>query len=146
MNNKTLRNIILENIVNLFMKVMFIFSIYLLLRGHNNPGGGFIAGIIASTGFIFYAIIFGTDSLQKMIKCKPQTLIGIGLLLVLIAAILPAFLSLEMLTGLWIKAEIPIIGTLHAGSPLIFDTGVYFVVAGVILTIIISIMEVLKWN
>lgn len=146
MNNKSLRNIILENIVSLFMKVMLIFSIYLLLRGHNNPGGGFIAGIIASTGFIFYAIIFGTELLQKVIKLKPQTIIGIGLSFVLIAAILPTFFSTEMLTGLWIKAKIPVLGTLHAGTPLIFDTGVYLVVVGVILTIIISIMEVLKWN
>lgn len=146
MNTNSLRNIILEKIVSLFMKVMLIFSIYLLLRGHNNPGGGFIAGIIASTGFIFYAIIFGTESLQETIKLRPQTLIGIGLLLVLIAALLPTFFSIEILTGLWIKANIPVLGTLHVGTPLIFDTGVYAVVIGVILTIIISIMEVLKWN
>lgn len=146
MNNKSLRNIILENIVNLFMKVMFFFSIYLLLRGHNNPGGGFIAGIIASTGFIFYAIIFGTESLQTIIKLKPQTFIGIGLMLVLIAAVLPTFFSMEMLTGIWIKTKLPVLGTLHLGTPLLFDTGVYGVVVGVILTIIISIMEVLKWN
>jgi len=146
MNNKSLRNIILEKIVSLFMKVMLIFSVYLLLRGHNNPGGGFIGGIIASTGFIFYTIIFGTNSLQKIIKIKPQTFIGIGLFLVLIAAMLPTFFSTEILTGLWIEARIPVLGTLHAGTPLIFDTGVYGVVIGVILTIIISIMEVLKWN
>lgn len=146
MNNRSLRNIILEKIVSLFMRVMVIFSIYLLLRGHNNPGGGFIGGIIASTGFIFYAIIFGTDSLQKVIKIKPQSFIGIGLLLVLVATLLPTLFSTEMLTGLWIKADVPVLGTLHAGTPLIFDTGVYAVVIGVILTIVISIMEVLKWN
>lgn len=146
MNNNSLRNIILEKIVSLFMRVMVIFSIYLLLRGHNNPGGGFIGGIIASTGFIFYAIIFGTDSLQRVIKIKPQSFIGIGLLLVLIAALLPTFFATEMLTGLWIKADVPVLGTLHAGTPLLFDTGVYAVVIGVILTIVISIMEVLKWN
>jgi multicomponent Na+:H+ antiporter subunit B len=146
MQKNSLRNIILEKIVSLFMKVMQIFSIYLLLRGHNNPGGGFIGGIIASTGFIFYAIIFGTGSLQKIIKIKPQTFIGIGLFLVLIAALLPAFFSTEILTGLWIETRLPVIGTLHAGTPLIFDTGVYGVVIGVILTIVISIMEVLKWN
>jgi multisubunit Na+/H+ antiporter MnhB subunit len=146
MNNNSLRNIILEKIVSLFMRVMVIFSVYLLLRGHNNPGGGFIGGIIASTGFIFYAIIFGTDSLQKVIKIKPQSFIGIGLFLVLIAALLPTFFATEMLTGLWVKAEIPVLGTLHAGTPLIFDTGVYVVVIGVILTIVISIMEVLQWN
>lgn len=146
MNNNNLRNIILEKIVTLFMKVMVVFSVYLLLRGHNNPGGGFIAGIIASIGFIFFAIIYGTKEMQHIIRCQPQILIGIGLLLILFAAITPVFFGKEMLTGLWIHSKIPVLGTLHLGTPLIFDTGVYFAVIGVILTISISIMEVLKWN
>ena len=99
MNNNSLRNIILENIVTLFMKVMAIYSIYLLIRGHNNPGGGFIAGIIASTGFIFFAIIHGTKALQNIIKIQPQKFIAIGLSFVLIAAFLPVISSKEVLTG-----------------------------------------------
>lgn len=146
MNNNNLRNIILEKIVTLFMKVMMAFSLYLLIRGHNNPGGGFIAGIIASTGFIFFSIIHGTKEIQKIIKFKPQTFIGIGLLLVLFSAMLPVFFAREVQTGLWIHSNLPVLGPLHLGTPLIFDTGVYFVVIGVILTIVISIMEVLKWN
>ncbi|HSH50252.1 MAG TPA: MnhB domain-containing protein [Bacteroidales bacterium] len=146
MNNNSLRNIILENIVTLFMKVMVIYSFYLLLRGHNNPGGGFIAGIIASTGFIFFAIIHGTKNLQKIIKFRPQLFIASGLSLVFIAAFLPIIISKEILTGLWLHINIPILGMLHFGTPLIFDTGVFLAVIGVILTIVISIMEVLKWN
>ncbi|HKL09469.1 MAG TPA: MnhB domain-containing protein [Bacteroidales bacterium] len=146
MNNNSLRNIILENIVTLFRKFMVIYSIYLLLRGHNNPGGGFIAGIIASTGFIFFAIIHGTKALQNIIKFKPQLFIASGLSFVFIAAFLPVITSKEILTGLWIHTKIPVLGELHLGTPLIFDTGVFLVVIGVILTIVISIMEVLKWN
>ncbi|MDY6799773.1 MAG: MnhB domain-containing protein [Bacteroidota bacterium] len=146
MNSNSLRNIILENIATLFMKVMVIYSIYLLLRGHNNPGGGFIAGIIASTGFIFHAIIHGTKDLQNIIKFQPQLFIASGLSLVFIAAFLPVISSKEILTGLWIQIKIPVCGELHLGTPLIFDTGIFLVVIGVILTIVISIMEVLKWN
>jgi multisubunit Na+/H+ antiporter MnhB subunit len=146
MNSSSLRNIILEKIVKLFMRVMLIFSIYLLLRGHNFPGGGFIAGIVASTGFIFYAIIYGSKQVQQIIKIKPQTIIGAGLLLALTAGVIPVFLNQEIQTGLWIHSHLPIIGELHLGTPLLFDTGVFLVVVGVILTIIFSIMEVLKWN
>jgi multisubunit Na+/H+ antiporter MnhB subunit len=146
MNNNNLRNIILENIVRLFMKVMVVYSIYLLLRGHNYPGGGFIAGIIASIGFIFFAIIFGTKALTHTIKVQPQIFIATGLSLVFISAFLPVIFSTEILTGLWMHTDIPVLGELHLGTPLIFDTGVFFVVIGVILTIVISIMEVLKWN
>ncbi|MEE4196650.1 MAG: MnhB domain-containing protein [Bacteroidales bacterium] len=146
MNNNQLKNIILENIVRLFMKVMVIYSIYLLLRGHNNPGGGFIAGIIASTGFLFFAIIHGTEALQKIIKIQPQLLIATGLSLVFLAAFLPLTETKEFLTGLWLVADIPLLGEFHLGTPLLFDSGVFLVVIGVILTIVISIMEVLKWN
>jgi multicomponent Na+:H+ antiporter subunit B len=146
MSNNSMRNIILEKIVSAFLKVMLLFSIYLLVRGHNNPGGGFIAAIIASSGFTFYAIIFGTASVEKMLKLSTQQWSGIGLLLVFIAAILPLFFSPEVLTGLWIPDSFPVIGFLHLGTPLLFDTGVFIVVTGVILTIILSIMEVLKWN
>ena len=141
-----MRNIILEKIVVLFLKVMLVFALYLLVRGHNNPGGGFIAAIIASTGFVFYAIIFGTKKVEKLLQLSTHQWMGIGLLLALISALLPLFFSQEIQTGLWLPADFPILGSLHLGTPLLFDTGVFLTVSGVILTIILSIMEVLEWN
>jgi multicomponent Na+:H+ antiporter subunit B len=141
-----MRNIILEKIVSLFLKVMLIFALYLLVRGHNNPGGGFIAAIIASTGFVFYAIIYGTKKVEKMLRLSTHQWMGIGLLLVLISTLLPLFFSKEIQTGLWIPSDFPVLGMLSLGTPLLFDTGVFVTVSGVILTIILSIMEVLEWN
>lgn len=141
-----MRNIILEHIVKLFLLLMLVLALLLLVRGHNYPGGGFIAGIIASTGFIFYAIVFGSEKVKKMLFVGPQRWMGIGLLLVLISAMLPALQGKEVLTGLWLPESFPVLGPMHIGTPLLFDTGVFFVVSGVILTIVISIMEVLKWN
>jgi multicomponent Na+:H+ antiporter subunit B len=145
-NSGTMRNIILEKVVLLFLRLMLVLSVYLLLRGHNNPGGGFIAGIIASTGFIFYGIIFGSDAIQKLLRIDSRKLMGIGLLLVLVAAVLPVVMGHEPLTGLWVIPHVPLLGELHLGTPLLFDTGVFLVVTGVILTIVVSVMEVLKWN
>src|SRR6056297_2230295 len=125
---------------------MVFYSLYLFLPGHNKPGGGIISGIISSTGFIFFAIIHGTKALQNIIKFQPQLFIATGLSFVFIAAFLPVITSKEILTGLWIHTKIPVWGELHLGTPLIFDTGIFLVVIGVILTIVISIMEVLKWN
>ncbi|HRW62445.1 MAG TPA: MnhB domain-containing protein [Bacteroidales bacterium] len=144
--DNNIRNIILEKVVQLFLKIMLIYSVYLLLRGHNNPGGGFIAGIIASTGFIFYAMIYGTEKIKKLMFFSSRQWIGFGLMFVFISAIIPLFFTKEILTGVWINVEHSITGAIHLGTPLLFDTGVYFSVTGVILTIAISIMEVLKWN
>ncbi len=145
-NKGTMRNIILEKVVLLFLRLMLVLSVFLLLRGHNSPGGGFIAGIIASTGFIFYGIIFGSDAIQKLLRIDSRKLMGVGLLLVLAAAVVPYMLGNEPLTGIWATPHIPLLGELHLGTPLVFDTGVFLVVTGVILTIVVSVMEVLKWN
>jgi multisubunit Na+/H+ antiporter MnhB subunit len=141
-----MRNIILEKIVGLFMRVVLVYAFYLLVRGHNFPGGGFIAGIIASTGFTFYAMVFGSEKVEKMIGMSPLRWMGLGMMFIFVSAVLPLFLNKEVLTGLWIPNDFPVLGSLHIGTPLIFDTGVFLVVSGVILTIITSIMEVLKWN
>jgi len=139
-------NIILQKIAKLFLRVIAITSILLLIRGHNNPGGGFIAAIILSAGFIFYGIVFGSESIKSIIFFNTRIWMGIGLAIVLVAAILPVFVGQAPLTALWYINQLPIIGTIHLGSPLLFDTGIFIGVTGLILSIIITIMEVLKWN
>lgn len=141
-----MRNIILEKIATLFLRVMALSAIALLMRGHNQPGGGFIGGIILSTGFILYGMVFGTSQIRKVMIFNSRTWMGIGLLLVVTAALIPAFAGQLPLTGLWFTAHLPLIGTFHLGTPLLFDTGIFIAVVGVILSIIITIMEVLQWN
>ncbi len=141
-----MRNIILEKIARLFLRVMAIFAILLLFRGHNKPGGGFIAGIIVATGFILYGIVFGSASIERILYFNTRKWMGVGLLLVFTAALMPVFWGLPPLTGLWYIGHLPWMGELHLGTPLLFDTGIFVAVTGVILSIVITIMDVLKWN
>lgn len=141
-----MNNVILEKTTRLFLKVMAIISLYLLFRGHNSPGGGFIGGIVLATGFIFYGIVFGSNEIKKIIRYNSRTWMGIGLSLVILAAVIPLFFGEEPLTGIWYEGLWPLLGTVHLGTPLIFDTGIYVGVAGLILSVIITIMEVLEWN
>ena len=141
-----MRNIILEKISRLFLRVMAVFAILLLLRGHNNPGGGFIAGIIIATGFILYGIVFGSAKIEKLLFFNTRKWMGVGLLLVFIAVLMPVFWGLTPLTGMWCNTNLPLFGELYIGTPLLFDTGIFLAVTGVILSIVITIMEVLKWN
>jgi multicomponent Na+:H+ antiporter subunit B len=141
-----MRNSILENVVRLFLWVTILLSVYLLIRGHNSPGGGFIGGIIASTGFIFYSLVYGSAKIKTLLRFSPIKWMGFGLLLAFISAVVPLFFSKEVLTALWLHAELPLLGKVHLGTPLLFDAGIFLTVNGVILTIVISIMEELKWN
>lgn len=141
-----MRNIILIKISRLYLTVMIVFSVFILLRGHNNPGGGFIGGIITSTGFIFYGIINGSDRVKRLLRITTIELMGTGLLLGVIALLIPVFSGAEPFTGMWIKAPFLVSAGIHLGTPLLFDTGIYLVVTGVFLSIIISVMDVVKWN
>jgi multicomponent Na+:H+ antiporter subunit B len=141
-----MRNLILRKISKLYLLAMETFSVFILLRGHNNPGGGFIGGIITSTGFIFYGIINGSESVKRLLRISTIELMGAGLLAGIIALMIPLFSGLEPFTGLWLDVRITAGMVLHLGTPLLFDTGIYLVVTGVILSIIISIMDVVKWN
>jgi multicomponent Na+:H+ antiporter subunit B len=141
-----MKNIILEKIARLFLQVMAVFAILLLLRGHNKPGGGFIAGIIIATGFIMYGMVFGSAAIERILHFNTRKWMGVGLLLVLLAAVIPVFMGLPPLTGMWYVDKLPLLGELHLGTPLLFDTGIFIGVIGVILSIVITIMDVLKWN
>jgi multicomponent Na+:H+ antiporter subunit B len=140
-----MRNIVLIKISRLYLVAMIIFSIFVLLRGHNHPGGGFIGGIITSTGFIFYGIINGSDKVKGLLRISTIELMGAGLLAGLIALLIPVFAGSEPFTGVWTEFSI-FSRVVHLGTPLLFDTGIYLVVTGVFLSIIISVMDVVKWN
>ncbi|WP_026473006.1 MnhB domain-containing protein [Alkaliflexus imshenetskii] len=141
-----MQNIILEKIASLFLKAMIIVSFWLLLRGHDEPGGGFIAGIIASTGFILYAIVYGSVAVEKILRWNTRNWMGIGLGIIFIAIIIPIFMGYPPLTGVWMPTPSFLDGFIHIGTPILFDIGVYIAVIGIILSILITIMEVLKWN
>lgn len=136
-----MRNLILEKIVSLFLYLMIGFALFLLFRGHNRPGGGFIAGIVASAGFLLYGIVFGSGKVLEKLHINPRYVIGTGLLISFISALLPVFYGKPPLTGMWTN----FLGLL-LGTPLLFDIGVFVLVLGIIVSIFTNIMDVLKWN
>jgi len=110
-------------------------SLFVLLRGHNDPGGGFIGGLIGALGFVFHALARGEAATLAVLRLHPLTWGGIGLLCG-IAAGLPALLVFgePFLTQQWV-AGTPI------GTTVLFDLGVYFVVLGFSLTFVLPFME-----
>ncbi|MEM6826189.1 MAG: MnhB domain-containing protein, partial [Pseudomonadota bacterium] len=70
--------------------LLLLFSMYMLIRGHNEPGGGFIGGLIGSTGFVLYAIACGTEDARKALRILPQNIAMAGLGIALLAGIFAA--------------------------------------------------------
>lgn len=133
-------SIILRTASNYLLPLLLLFSVFVLLRGHYLPGGGFIGGLIASIAFVVHAFAHGLTNTRHMLRIHPGFLIPVGLLLSFISGIAPILFSdLPFMTGLWMENPLPVIGLV--GTALFFDIGVYLVVIGISLTIIFTISE-----
>lgn len=132
-------SLILSTATRYLLPLLLLFSIFLLLRGHNEPGGGFAGGLVAAAAFALYAIAHGVAGARRVLYVTPRTLIAGGLLVAVGSGQLSLLAGQSFMTGLWDKRPIPVIGKL--GTPLLFDLGVYFVVIGITLLIIFSLAE-----
>ncbi|WP_316817719.1 Na+/H+ antiporter subunit B [Pedobacter nyackensis] len=132
-----MRSTILQTASNYLLPILLLFSIFLLLRGHYYPGGGFVGGLVASIAFVLHSFAYGTDNTLKILRYKPLSLIPTGLIIATLSMFLPVLFGYPVMTGLWIEQPIPVIGMI--GTALFFDLGVYLVVIGVVLTILFTI-------
>ncbi|MDO8967319.1 Na+/H+ antiporter subunit B [Algoriphagus sp.] len=134
-----MKTLILRTASNYLLPLLLLFSVFILLRGHYLPGGGFIGGLIASIAFVLHAFANGLENTKSLLSTHPGFLMPVGLTLAVISGLAPGIFGLPFMTGLWYDEAIPVIGMI--GSALFFDIGVYLVVIGVTLTIIFTISE-----
>lgn len=133
---------ILNTATRLLVALMLVFSFYMLLRGHNEPGGGFIGGLLGSIGFVLYAIAHGTTAARRALRLDPASIAMAGLGIALLAGLLAVFSGTPFFTGQWLFLG----GTesdkgLPISSVLLFDVGVYLVVIGAVLTLVLALEE-----
>ena len=133
-------SLILRTAARYLMPLLLLFSIFTLLRGHNLPGGGFAGGLLAATAFALYVFAWDAAAAKKAVRIDPHFLIGTGLLIALVSGFVGMFTGGAFLTGIW--------GSLGSseektaiGTPIFFDIGVYLVVIGASLMIILSLTE-----
>lgn len=124
---------IFQTAARLLMPLLLLFAIFLLLRGHNEPGGGFVAGLIAAAAFALYAIAFGVRRAQDALLVSPLTLLGAGLLIGIVSGLPGIPQGLPFLTAVWSAGGL--------GSPLLFDVGVFLVVSGVVMMMLFNLAE-----
>lgn len=121
---------------NAMVRVVFflinVLALYLLLRGHNAPGGGFIAGLATAISLILLSLALGLEELHRLIRLDPVWLAATGLLAAILTGLAPVALGRPFLEHFNFHFHhVPFLGELHVGTPLVFDLGVYLVVVGV---------------
>lgn len=136
-----MNSLILQTATRLIHPLLIFFSVFLLLRGHNAPGGGFIGGLMAAAGFALHAIAYDVEAAQRSLRVEPQTLIGTGLLIALADGLFGLLRGQPFMTGAWRAVEVAGLGKLDIGTPFVFDVGVYCVVCGIALLIVFSLAE-----
>ncbi|MEE4603480.1 MAG: Na+/H+ antiporter subunit B [Desulfobacteraceae bacterium] len=134
-------SLILKTATRLLVGLILTFSVYLLMRGHNAPGGGFAAALVAGTGFALFAIAEGPTVVRGAIRIAPQTIVMIGLSLALVSALTALVVGRPFFTGIWWIRQNGQTPSLAIGTPLFFDLGVFLAVLGTILTLILALEE-----
>ncbi len=137
-----MNSLILNTATRLLVALMLVFSVYMLLRGHNQPGGGFIGGLIASIGFALYAIAHGTAAARRALRFDPAAIAMAGLGIALLSGLWAAMLGDAPFSGQWWFVGAGEAGKgLPLSTVLLFDIGVYLVVVGAVLTLVLALEE-----
>jgi len=135
-----MRTVIFRSIAPYLTSLMVLFSIFVLLRGHNEPGGGFIGGLIAASALAIYGIACGVAPVRRAIYFHPMAIAAFGLFMSAMAGVLSMFVGVPYMSGLWIYPHL--FGVEVAlSSVLVFDVGVYLVVVGAISSIALALEE-----
>jgi multicomponent Na+:H+ antiporter subunit B len=132
-------SLILRATTRFVFPLMLVFSVFLLIRGHNEPGGGFVGGLTAALAYALVLAAHGLETARRTLAIDPPVLVAAGLSVALLSGVLPLFDGGAILTGLWLKAQVPVVG--HFGTPLVFDAGVYLAVLGVSLAVVFELAE-----
>ena len=126
-------------LVRLLLPIAFIVSMYLFIRGHNQPGGGFVAGLVMSVAFILQYMVAGTQWVEAKMSLRPLRWMGTGLLTAVLTGIGSMALGYPFMTTHTAHVHVPLLGDLHFASALFFDVGVYTVVVGSTLLILTAL-------
>jgi len=122
-------SLILTAVVRIFFAIMIAGSVWVLLRGHNEPGGGFIGGLVGAAGFAVLALALGVETARRALVFHPVVLMGAGLAVAFVSGVPGILTDGSFLTHQWGS----LLGV-KLGTTIIFDLGVYMVVVGGVLS------------
>ncbi len=133
--------LILATFSRLLLPLALLVAVFILLRGHNLPGGGFIAGLIAAVALVLQYLANGIDWTRRRISGQMHPLIGLGLLTATATGLVSLYFGHPFLTSAHDHFHLPLIGDLELASAMVFDIGVLMVVVGITLVILVRLGE-----
>ncbi len=136
----TSRSVMLDTVARIAYWIMLAASVWILLRGHNAPGGGFIAGLMAVSATALLAIVYGVDGAQRRLPLRsPALLAATGLLLAQVSGLPGLWQGTPYLTHQWSTIDLGVT-TLKLSTVIVFDVGVYAAVWGSITQFLFTLL------
>jgi multicomponent K+:H+ antiporter subunit A len=126
-------------LVRLLLPFAALVAAFLFIRGHNEPGGGFVAGLVFSVALLLQYIVSGTSWVEAHLPLYPRRWIGLGLLAALATGLGALAWGFPFLTSHTAHITLPLVGTVHIASALFFDMGVFTLVVGSTMLILTGI-------
>jgi multicomponent Na+:H+ antiporter subunit A len=127
--------LVVDRSVRVVFHAVLLGSLYLLFAGHNQPGGGFVGGLVAGAALAMRYVAGGIEEVRRLTRLQPWTILGSGLLLAAGTAIAPLLVGRTLLDSGAVSWDLPVFGKLKATTALPFDVGVYLLVVGVVLMV-----------
>jgi multisubunit Na+/H+ antiporter MnhB subunit len=129
------RLLVLDTSLRVLYPSILVLSVYFLAAGHNGTGGGFVGGLTAGAAISLRYVAGGVDDVRSSFRFTPWTILGTGLLLAVATAATPLAFGQSVLEHDEAVFHVPLLGTVHIGSTLSFDAGVYLIVVGLVLMV-----------
>jgi multicomponent Na+:H+ antiporter subunit B len=129
-----MNTLIFRTVAPLLAGTMLLFSMIILLRGHNDAGGGFIGGLIAASGAAVLGMAQGVGAVRRILRLNPIVIAGLGVVLATASGLLSALVGAPFLTGQWLPLHV-------FGTPGLFDVGVYLVVFGTVTAVVLALED-----
>lgn len=133
-----MNTVIFRTVAPLIVATMLVFSVYICLRGHNEPGGGFIGGLIGASAIAIMGMAGGAAEARRALRFDPLNFAGLGLAVAALSGLLSIFNGNPFMTSIWLYVDLG--GSIvPLSTPLVFDIGVYLVVFGTISSIALAL-------
>lgn len=126
------RSRIVDTTARLVFHSALVLSVYLVFAGHNQPGGGFVGGLVAGAAITLHFVAGGMAEVRALMPVPPWTVVGTGLLVAVTTAVVPLVVGGAVLESGVAELDLPGLGTTKLTSVLVFDIGVYGVVVGLV--------------
>ncbi|MFO7281461.1 MAG: MnhB domain-containing protein [Thermoanaerobacterales bacterium] len=131
-----LRSVILDTTVRLVFDAALVLSVYMLFAGHNQPGGGFVGGLVAGAAIGLRYVAGGLDEALAVVPVRPSLLPAVGLALAVGTALWPLAGDEPPLDHRVLEWHLPVLGEVALATATIFDAGVYLIVVGLVLMVL----------